>query len=329
MDLEPDLKAGLLAELKFALNTQIEFSEPPVLLAGGYDTKIVLFRLSGVSQPFAGPLVARIFPSTQDQARAAYEAAVHSALAQAGVPVPGVHLCLQAGGDFNRPILIMDYVAGETLLALEEPDSSRLLGETHASLHSYPIAAIERSLAQQGVVNLYREDLLNKIAEAGASFPWAKEVIDWLIDGAPPENQQSLCHGDFHKLNVLQERARVTGILDWSNFALLDPAFDVANTQISFLILAKHLTAQGDFSPVDLHTVVAEYLKAYNTVRVFDDEHLPYYLVLRGLMILFLAAMKRSKPYQHPLVVRDLCQLIHLHTGLKLEVDDVLLNETQ
>lgn len=304
-----DLRDGLkLPEASFVFE--------PEVISGGYDTEIARFRLEGVPERLSHPLVFRSFPSPQDQHRAFLEEAVHNVLSSEAIPVPKVHLGVSNPSYSSTPFLVMDYVPGETLLELEEPLSSRILGETHAALHDHNTDAAIAKLGEIGVRKIFQKDLLSRVIETSRRMPWSKELITWLKRNVPNEVNLSICHGDFHKLNILQRRGQVTGILDWSNFAILEPAFDVANTQISFLVLAKHLTAQGDFEPVDLELVFAEYLDAYRSQRKLEDFNLPYYLVLRSTMILFMAAMKLSKPYQHPLVVSDLCKLIEECSGV-------------
>src|SRR5207247_1027477 len=39
-------------------------------------------------------------------------------------------------------------------------------------------------------------------------------------------------HGDFHPQNVLMSGRIVTGVLDWPNAMIADPAYDVAATRI-------------------------------------------------------------------------------------------------
>jgi len=312
-----DLRAGLkLPEARFLTE--------PSAISGGYDTDIIQFRLVGVPDDLSRQLICRSFPSSHDQHRAFLEGAVHNMLSSEGLPVPKVHLDVPNPLHSSTPFIVMDYVPGETLLALEEPLSSRLLGETHAKLHEHTTERVVAKLRQVGIRNIFLKDLLVRVTETGANMPWSKELINWLRKHLPDETGLSICHGDFHKLNVLQLGGHVTGILDWSNFSVLEAAFDVANTQISFLVLAKHLTAQGDFESVDLNLVVEEYLHAYRSQKTLDDDNLPYYLVLRGTMILFMAAMRLSKPYQHPLVISDLRELIEEHSGIIIDSAAIL-----
>ncbi len=294
------------------------YSVLPAGISGGYDTEIIRVTLADAGPALTGERVLRVYRSVDDASRAGQEAAIQNALASIGLPVPKVHLVCTESRHLSVPCLVMDYVPGQTLLELTEPDSSRIMGETHAMIHDADVDAVLRLLEPQGFAPVTLDVMLHRLATHGRSLPWAAGAIDWLSRHRPREGRLSICHGDFHKLNIMQEHGRVTGILDWSGFAALEAAFDVANTQISFLILAKHLTAQGDFEPVDLDEVVQNYRDAYARRCEVDETNLDYYLVLRATMILFLAAWRRAKPYRHPLVVEDTCALIQHISGVRI-----------
>lgn len=311
IQLQPGLKSAL-------------YLEKPEKLTGGYDTEIYRFQLTNVHTRLSGPLILRSFPLPNDGHRVRREGSVQSVLAAEGLAVPNVHLTIDNPKFSAAPFMVMDFVSGKTLLELGEPDSSEILGSTHGILHEHPVESVIKALQGRGVIDIFLPDLLSRIVEAGKIFPWAHELTRWLTANVPKEGGRSICHGDFHKLNILQDRGRVTAILDWSNFAILEPAFDVANTQISFLILAKYLTSEGDFEAVDLEQVVAVYLKAYQGRRAAVLHNLEYYLVLRGTMILFLAALKVSKPYQHPGVVKDVCDLIGQHSRVVVQSQEIV-----
>ncbi len=40
----------------------------------------------------------------------------------------------------------------------------------------------------------------------------------------------SICHGDFHPLNVLVDKGTVSGVIDWTYTRIADPAYDVGAT---------------------------------------------------------------------------------------------------
>jgi aminoglycoside phosphotransferase (APT) family kinase protein len=57
--------------------------------------------------------------------------------------------------------------------------------------------------------------------------------LEWLARRRPPRPEpRAVCHGDFHPYNILMAGGRVTGVLDWPNALVADPAFDVASTLV-------------------------------------------------------------------------------------------------
>jgi hypothetical protein len=94
----------------------VAYLQPPVPIAGGFDTRIDALQLVHVPSAFLGRLIVRIFQETNGGQRATAEGALQNALADAGYLVPRVvDVCTDAavpGGAFT----LMHYVAGQTLL---------------------------------------------------------------------------------------------------------------------------------------------------------------------------------------------------------------------
>jgi len=300
-------------------NRSANYSMPLTRISGGYDTSIFRFQLHGVIEALSRELVLRVYPNREQGPRAVFEATVQNALSDQQHLVPAVHLVCTDVTIIDAPFIIMDCVPGETLLQLGEPASSRIMGETHGMLHNRDTDVVIATLAQRDIRQIFLGDMLERIEQAGQGFTWANELITWLFRYKPKESRLSICHGDFHKLNIMQENGEISGVLDWSNFAVLEAAFDVANTLISFSIVVKHLTSAGEFEPVDLDRVIRDYRHAYDSTRLLDIRNLDYYLVLRSSMILLLVALGHGKPFQDPLIISDLYDLINRITGLSPE----------
>jgi len=41
--------------------------------------------------------------------------------------------------------------------------------------------------------------------------------------------EATICHGDFHPLNILADKNQTTGVIDWSNAVIAEPAMDVGS----------------------------------------------------------------------------------------------------
>src|SRR5437870_8948925 len=85
-------------------------------IAGGYDTRIFAFRLSGAPEPFSIPLILRVLGSQHPPARALSERATQNALAGLGYPAPRVPLASPDPTILGGAFLVMERLAGRPLL---------------------------------------------------------------------------------------------------------------------------------------------------------------------------------------------------------------------
>src|SRR5262245_8144108 len=227
-----DLAPRLLACLQRALAApDLAWAEPPVALAGGYDTAIHAFRLRGGAPAWRAPLVLRAYRPEARSGLARFEAAVHGCLADLGVPAPRVLLAVEGESELGRPFLVMERAPGRNLVAsLQSPAAPRLprwLGAAQAHLHGADPEALERALAAAGFdPKAYRRE--SEVADlarasADARLDGLRAALDWLAREAPPAPARAaICHGDFHPLNVLEHRGAVSAVLDWPNVRIAD-----------------------------------------------------------------------------------------------------------
>lgn len=285
-----ELEDKLLSYLRQALgDLEITYREGPVRLDGGFDTNVYRFRLHG--GPLEQPLVLRLFRPHAEGTRARMESVVQTAVARAGIPAAPAHVCCTDSTVLGAPFFVMDLLEGRPLLHdIEEPAASEIMGRTHALLHGIDPGIVSRALADNDLPGYRLEERLIVMHDVIANEPWLEPVFGWLTREMPPEETVAVCHGDFHKLNILTRDGEVSGILDWSNLSIMEPAFDVVTTAISFSVISKHLTADGHFDPVDLDAVVDTYLEAYEDVRVLDRASWDYYWTLRSALVIALAA---------------------------------------
>jgi aminoglycoside phosphotransferase (APT) family kinase protein len=135
------------------------------------------------------------------------------------------------------------------------------------------------------------------------------------MENRPPESERiSVCHGDFHPLNILVQDGRVTGVLDWAGFMVADPIVDVATTVVLTMISAKHLLSLAEWE-----TAVEMYLDAYayRAHRSLDLKQLDYYKVRRCVMALVDGASGQLV-WQHPMIVKDLTEYTREITGIHI-----------
>ena len=159
------------------------------------------------------------------------------------------------------------------------------------------------------------------LREKGSQLPWVRPAVQWLLENRPPEPAQlSICHGDFHALNILYADDHITGVLDWPGFVIADPALDIAHTIMLMTIPSKYLALSlNGLSSVDWDRLVTQYLAAYRTHKPIDTTNLDYYQVRRCVMAL-IEGTEGHKVWQHPLIVQDLLKAIHDVTSIQVHV---------
>ena len=326
-DAAPDiaqLSASLLTYLRHELHSpDLAYATGPVQLLGGQETHTFRFALSGVPRDLSGPLVLRLYRAADRGQSALLESTVQTVLADAGYPAARARLVCTDPSVLEAPFFVMDLLPGQTMGASPQADSPERLGRAHAALHALDSEPLVRALGERGIEP--HEYSLSRgrkwLAERGRVHVWLREATEWLLDMSPPEaSRPSICHGDFHFLNVLFEGGSVSGVLDWPGFAVADPAYDVANTMVLTTIPSKVIATQDErFAAVDWERAAQLYLQEYLSQRALDTANLEYYRARRCISALQQGA-DGQRIWQHPLIVRDLVSYIHAVTGLRVEI---------
>lgn len=316
----------LIAYLREKLkNPNIEFCSPMTQLQGGYQTTIYRFQLKGVGDEYSQFLVLRIYPDFYGSQIALWESTVQNALAGAGCPVAKVHFVCTDISILGGAFFVMDFIPGQPLMFAAPETVPGILAKTHAELHKIDPTRLIRALKERGVdeygcsLNARFDWLKNKAGE----LSWTREGVNWLLDNRPPEPERlSVCHGDFHALNILVNDGVVTGVLDWAGFVIADPVFDVANTIVLTTIPARYLLGPMEgFSSVDWDLAAELYLAAYQRHQVLDRTNLDYYRARRCLQAL-IEGFEGQKVWQHPMIVRDLVSYIQKITSIQIILPD-------
>jgi len=322
-DLQIDqISQKLLAYLKDELdNSTLDYDSPLTQLQGGFETRIYRFKLNGVQQELARPLVLRLYPQFYGTGNAVWESTAQSVLVGQGYPVAQAHFVCTDMSILGGAFFIMDFLPGKPMISQAET-VPQVLGKTHAALHSIDPEPLIQSLRERGIdKNTYRlSRRFDWLKDRADKLLWIRDGADWLIENRPPEPERLVvCHGDFHPLNILVQDGKVTGVLDWPNFVIADPAFDVANTILLTTIPFKHIASmlEQDLSFVDWEMAAEMYLAAYRSHRPLDGAHLDYYKVRRSVDAL-IQGFEGQKVWQHPLIVRDLIEYIHKITQIRI-----------
>jgi aminoglycoside phosphotransferase (APT) family kinase protein len=281
----------------------LALAEPLAPLPGGFDTQVLAFRLRGAPGAFAGPLVLRLLGPRHDPRRVLRECAVQRAVAAQGFPAPP---CLLADADpapLGAPFLLMTRLPGRPLLRVRGLGLGATLAETQARLHALDPAPLLAAVAAAGLdpASLGFDGYLERLAARVAAGPLEglRPVLDWLRARRPAAaGAPVICHGDFHPQNLLAEGRRVTGVVDWPNCLVADPAFDVASTRVILALTPLDMIGV----PVPLRWAVggarrallAAYQAAWRRRGLADPARLAYHEVAAALRLMVVAAEGRA-----------------------------------
>ena len=281
----------------------LTFDRPPVRLTGGFWADIFAFRLAGGPKGFEGDLVLRLMPAEE---RARRELCVHATIAAQGFPTPRVHLSGDEAAGFERPFIIMDRARGGSIAAGLPPREKmaatrqvpRLLAKTSAALHKLDPEPVVSRLREGGwsEQSLGVAALLDELAipVQGLSSGWAPEGLRWLRQHAPTFGAKVPCHGDLHGFNLIIEHGEVSALIDWTNFRIAEPAFDLAKT----LLLLEDMPIEVPRLLRPMFKAIGRraarvFLATYRALTPFREEKLSWYQALHAYQLLVRVADAR------------------------------------
>lgn len=159
---------------------------------------------------------------------------------EAGVPAPAPYYLDQSGEFFETPVVVLEYIEGETVFALPDADAPDLLPQFArqlAAIHridcaSHDISFLPDHAAHWGGIIGHRPARLDDSLSEGriraaleAAWPWTQHK----------HNASGLLHGDYWPGNILWREGRLVGIVDWEDAAIGDPLADIAISRLDML----------------------------------------------------------------------------------------------
>ena len=324
----------LIEHLRAALGAKVAFAAPPAPLSGGFDTTILAFDLKGAAPDYGGGLVLRLMPRAGDTERVRREAAIHAALVAQGYPAPRVLLAVTDAAPLGRPFLVLQRLAGANMwLNAFGPGGrarrilgfSRTLASAQARLHRLDPSGLATSLEDAGVdpAELSVEGELRRLVARieAADLKGLGPGAAWLADNRPaPAAEAVICHGDFHPLNLVMDGMTLSGVVDWSQTILAEPAYDIAATKVLL-----------QFGPIDappraralLDAVrslpIRRYVRFYRAERPFEVRNLTYFEGLRVMSALVFAGETppgQANPWRKPHALAALCRRFARISGI-------------
>jgi aminoglycoside phosphotransferase (APT) family kinase protein len=301
----------LLSYLRARLGGGIEYVSEPVRLTGGFDTTTMAFRVSGGPAEFDRDLILRILPQTASVVRLRREAVTQAALVASGFPAPRILISEEEHEPFGNSFLIMERLAGQNMWSSAvgpRGRKSRLLSmprrlaEAHAMLHRVDGTVLSRAAVRAGldpaVLTVAGEIQRIRIRIENAHLEGLREGVAWLQRNMRrPLEPEVVCHGDFHPLNLMVDGEKLTGVIDWPQAIVAEPAYDVAATRILLGFADAGLTGLNRaIFDVVRHWAVARYLDTYRQLRPFRDANMLYFEALRVLSALTYAGEHPAGP---------------------------------
>lgn len=268
----------------------VSFAEPPVPVLHGWDTYLYFFRLDAASGALAPewtrPLVLRLYAAPDQWERAHEEVAIQRFVVDRGFPAPRPLALGDAAGPFGLPFMIMERLPGRTMIdhigfnPTRVPKTFAGMAALHAQLHRLPVDGWPLTDDGSPLVDRFLELLRADAERLGVHD--ADSALDWLQQQRStviPE-ERSLCHGDFHPLNILVESADRMSVVDWGLAMVGDRHSDVANALALVRLVPTGSIggrAQQAVAGVLRRWAARRYLAAYRALLPLDDARLRYW----------------------------------------------------
>jgi aminoglycoside phosphotransferase (APT) family kinase protein len=331
------------------------YSEQLQPVSGGFDTAIFGFALKRAPGEASGDLILRLGREGSSPARFALEAMTQNALAEMGFPAPHVLVLETDAALLGGPFLVMRRVAGKPLgqdlagFATGASMAARLKSvvqlpatfgainrtwvELQARLHRLPTEPLMRAAATAGIDErmLTFDGQLARLAASieSTGLSALKPAIVWLEANRPDDlGPASICHGDFHPLNIMADGGHVTGVIDWANVVIAAPEMDVASAVTNIATLPiKVPAAMRPLLRLLIATLLRRYVAACRRLHPLNDERLRYYQVFRAMVQLrpaassLLAGRAGGGAYHSRAGIRNLIAHIHAQGGPRLELE--------
>ena len=331
------------------------YSVGPIRIQGGFDTTIFGFTLDHAAPHLSGPLILRLAHADTDPERVRLEAVVQNALADMGFPAPRVKVVESDPGILGGPFMVMARVPGETLahgieglganrsfagrlqLLVKLPAIFRRITkhwvDIQIRLHELPPDRLLKAVSAAGINAraITFEGQLAKLSTivARPEFIGLRPVVAWLEDRRPPEPRtMAICHGDFHPLNILVDGDQTTGVIDWVNIVIAEPAMDVGSAIANIAAIPLDLPRA---LRIPARAVIRKALQGYEHVyrarRPLDAHAVRYYMVFRAFAQLVWVAQARTAgranrgAFYSSEGIGNLITLIRKLSGLSLRLD--------
>ena len=181
-----------------------------------------------------GLFIARVLKERDEHTRGALEreAALLIMLARVSpLPVPQV-----VATDPSAGLMVHRRIPGTPLFERPAADPHAImdpLADFVAAIHGVPLETVEHLVQRdESALNGYVTEAAALMQQIAAYLTSAQRTRVELFLGTPPPPaslQSTFCHNDLGAEHILasDDRSELTGVIDWSDAALADPAVDI------------------------------------------------------------------------------------------------------
>src|SRR5260370_32611166 len=306
----------------FGCPDAVYYIAEPARIQGGFDAAIFGFTLDRVLPRVVEPLILRLSHADADPGRVKLETIVQNTLAEMGFPAPRVMVTESDPGILGGPFMVMTRLSGQTLAHGIEGlgAGTSLVGQLQLLFNLPAVLAriIDQWVAMQiRLHQLPAETLLRAVTAAGidaeaitfegqlarlstiverSDLIGLKPGLTWLDDHRPQQAREAaICHGDFHPLNILADKNQPTGVIDWANAVIAEPAMDVGSAIANMSAVPLPLPWA---LRVPAHAIIGaalrRYERVYRALRPLDDQAVLYYEVFRAVAQLVWVGQARA-----------------------------------
>jgi aminoglycoside phosphotransferase (APT) family kinase protein len=286
-------------------------------LKGGFATTIYRFQLQGTSDELVEPLVLRLFPSNIAE-KARLESHIQNALASVGYPTPKVYFTCMDETVLGSCFTVMEFLHGKKVLDFPIEKMTEINTKAILQLHSINAIAVLEALELYGY---RREDFsfdsqfqgfIKSVKEK--EYDWLLEGIKWIEKNRLEESERFVvCHGDLNVTNILIEDGRVSGVLDWGNFLLGEPEYDLGTLVFLQKVTVPVLIPEIDWSVFD------RWIDYYQSKPPLDLERVDFYSTFRCLRAIFQSAQGHAV-FGNEKIKENMVNYFHKKTGLMIEL---------
>jgi len=319
----------------------ITISEP-VPLGSGWESEIIGFHAAWQEEGISGglPIALRLYNGQGAIEKATHEYQSLANLHKAGYPVPAVYALHVDPSTLGKPFIIMEMIDGKAMWGLLDQSSpeeaSQLLDQLNdllIKLHSldWRRFQVDFDPALENNPYWFIDRWLNMggVALAGSGLEDFKPVLRWLelrrnLLGC---QRPAAVHGDFHPNNVLIKADGSAVVIDWTNFQVADPRYDLAWTlllarvyageNVRHMILDRYVQSPGtQIDSLDIFEVIA------CTRRLYDI----YNSLSNGADQMGMRPEITRIMQEQLWAVRIVYDLLLSHTGVRIQAVEKLLS---